>query len=174
MKDEMGRFRTVSLFWENRRNEDKYPPIFTTKPYDHTVDGKTYPSLKLIYMEYEHIPEFEYDFAMDVFGSWDQWQQLCNKSIIRNIFKEWREELEIKLRARGVKQMITMSLENDSKGLQAAKYLSDKGWVQSEKKTRGRPSKDEIKRIQKEEAAVRDTLSEDMERLGLKVIPGGG
>lgn len=174
-KDRLGRYRTQSLFWEYRKANliEDYPPIFTIKDRQHTVDGVTYPSLKLIYMSYEHVPGYEYDFAMDVFGSWEHWIVLSEKSLLKTLIKEWRDELEIKLRAKGIRQLIQMASENDPKGLQASKFLSDRGWVQKDNKTRGRPSKEEIERERVQQANIRDNLSEDMERLGLKVVEGG-
>jgi hypothetical protein len=167
-KDTEGRSRTMSLFWETRR--EGYAPLFTIKDRIHVVDGVSYPSLKLIYMEYSHIPGYEYEFAQDVFGSWDHWQRLTKDSSLRNVFKEWREELDIKLRAEAIKGLIQASKEADAKGVAAARYLADKGYASS---TRGRPSKEEVEREKKIAASVSKDLESDMERLGLSVVNGG-
>lgn len=173
LKDDMGRYRTQSLFWEYRFKEDeaKYPPLFTIKDYDLEKDGITYPSLKQIYMGYDHIPGFEYEFAMDVFNSWDHWNKLANETIpvIRNEFRAWREELEIKLKAAAIKSLILTSKEPDAKGFNAAKYLADKGYAPQ----RGRPSKEEVEREKKVQAGVSKELEDDMARLGLTVVNGG-
>ena len=169
MIDDMGRFRTVSLFWEVRRDrsdEADFTPIFTLKVRDHTVGDTTYISLKQIYMSYDHIPGMEYEFALDVFGSWDHWQKLT-KSSIRSEFKQWQEELRIKRKAEAIKAMITASRSDDSKGVAAAKYLADEGYTNTK---RGRPSKDEITRTLKEEAGIQRDLASDMERLGIAVV----
>lgn len=176
MKDEYHRARTQSLFWELRREDagdrvERIPPLFTIKDRDHTVDGVTYPSLKKIYMSYDHIPGFEYEFAMDVFGSWEHWDRLINESAVRKYLKDWRMELEIKLKAKAMSQLIKASRENDPKGFQAAKYLADSGYRESGKK--GRPSKEEVERERKIAAGVSETLAADMERLGLSVVTGG-
>lgn len=169
MKDDFGRYRTATLFWELRRKEmgrvDRYPPLFTLKdkPFEH--EGVVYPSLKAIYMSYDHIPGFEYDFAMDVFGNWDHWEKL-QRSVIADDIKAWRTELEIRIKADAMKTVLAQSRDTD-KGLAAARALlagEDKGTK------RGRPSKEEVARQQKIEAGVRETLAEDIERLGLTLI----
>jgi len=169
MKDDFGRYRTATLFWETRRSADdrseRYPPLFTLKPTPFEHEGVVYPSLKAIYMSYDHIPNFEYDFAMDVFGSWDHWKKL-EGSIIKEHIKAWREELEIRIKADAMKTVLAQSRDTD-KGLAAARALlagEDKGTK------RGRPSKEEVARQQKIDARVRETLEEDMARLNLSVV----
>ena len=159
---------TTSMFWEVRRDRSDDPnhmAIFTLKDKNHIVDGVTYVSLKSIYMTYDHIPEFEYEFAMDVFNSWEHWQKLC-KSSIRHEFKEWREELDIKLKAEAISAMLKASRTDDAKGVAAAKYIADKGYSGPK---RGRPGKEEVARELKNQATVRDDLMADMDRLGISV-----
>lgn len=171
LKDDSGRYRTQSLFWELRYGtEEKLPPIFTLKSEDLEKDGVNYISLKKIYMSYDHVPNFEYEFALAVFNSWDHWQRLANDSHpkIKSEIKAWREELDIKLKAEGLKALIYASKDNDAKGVQAAKYLAEKGYDTK----RGRPSKEEIERQRKIEANVKKELTDDMERIGLKVVNG--
>lgn len=174
MKDKMGRWRSTSLFFEEKRNEEKalrLPPIFTTKEKDHTVRGVTYVSLKKIYMNYDHVPGYEYDFATDVFGSWECWVNITKANSLRDHVDSWRKEYTVKLRAEALKRVITASKSDDPKGLQAAKYLADGDYEKVNK--RGRPSKEEVERERKQQANSRETLNEDMERLGLSVINGG-
>lgn len=172
MVDEQGRMRTTSLFWEVRRDrtdEAEFAPIFTLKSRDHIVGSVTYISLKQIYMSYDHTPGMEYEFAMDVFGSWDHWVKL-QKSSIRNEFKQWQEELRIKRKAEAIKAMITASRSDDARGVAAAKYLADEGYTNAR---RGRPSKEEVTRSLKEEASVHRDLASDMERLGISIVGKG-
>lgn len=169
MKDDSGRFRTQSLFWELRyRTEEKFPPIFTLKSENIEKDGIEYYSLKKIYMSYDHVPGFEYEFALDVFNSWDHWLRLTNDTLpaIKDEIKSWREELDIRLKALSLKAMIYASKDNDAKGIQAAKYLAEKGYETK----RGRPSKEEIERERKIEAGAKKELQADLERIGLKVV----
>lgn len=169
MKDDLQRYRTQSLFWELRYGtEDKYPPIFTLKSENIERDGVTYYSLKKIYMSYDHVPNMEYDFALDAFGSWDHWNKLANDTIpmIKDEIKSWREELDIKLKAQGLKALINAARDNDAKGVQAAKYLAEKGYAPK----RGRPSKEEVERELKQEAGIKKQLESDLERIGLKAV----
>jgi hypothetical protein len=176
LKDKLGRFRTQSLFWEFaflnnlREEENVLDPIWTIKDYDIEKEGIVYPSLKQIYMSYDHIPGFEYDFAMEVFNSWDHWVKLTDSSnaSLRTEFKAWREELEIKIKANAIRAVMQKSKMDDAQGFNAAKYLADKGYAP----TRGRPSKEEVEREKKIQAGVSKELESDMERLGLKVING--
>ncbi len=57
----------------------------------------------------------------------------------------------------------------DAKGVNAAKYLAEKGYLPK----RGRPSKEEVERERKIQAGVNKELESDMERIGLKVVNGG-
>lgn len=177
MLDGQGRYRTRSLFWETRKieNEEIFEPLFTTKPRSHTVtsvDKKgltTYPSLKELYMSYHHVPEHEYEFAMDVFGSWQHWIVLCTTSSLREMIKEWRTELSVKMKAEAIRSMIVASKESSAVGVNAAKYLADEGYMP---KKVGRITKEEKLREIKKAAGVRDDLAGDMERLGLTMIQG--
>jgi hypothetical protein len=176
MLDRQFRYRTRSLFWETRKidREEVNEPIFTIKPRAHTVtsiDKKgltTYPSLKEIYMSYDHVPGHEYEFAMDVFGSWQHWNVLC-LSTLRDMIQEWRDELAIKLKAEAIRNMIVASKEASAVGVNAAKYLADEGYLP---KKVGRVTKEEKLREIKLAAGIRDTLAEDMDRLGLSIITG--
>jgi hypothetical protein len=167
MKDETGRYRTRSLFWETRHiEEDKYPPLFTLKDKEH----KGYPSLKKIFLSYEHLPGHEYEFAMDVFGSWEHWSKLADESTLKDYIKSWRDELEIKIRASAMKALIKNAFEDGSKGANMAKYLAEGGWRGT---GRGRPSKEELQRELKVQAGVAKEFASDLERIGLVAIQGG-
>lgn len=176
LKDKMGRYRTLSLFWEyafmnnNREEENVIDPLFTIKDQDIVRDDILYPSLKKIYMSYDHVPGYEYEFAMDVFNSWNHWDKLASTSTsdLKNMIKGWREELEIKLKAQAIKSLISTSRMDDAKGFNAAKYLADKGYAPQ----RGRPSKEEVEKEKRIQAGVSKDLEEDMKRLGLSVITG--
>lgn len=171
LKDKEGRYRTLSLFLETnliqgRRNT--YQPLFTLKGYDYEFKGKPLPSLKLIYLSYDHVPGYEYDFAMDVFGSWEHWLKLYNAKLLQEHIDAWRQEMEVKLAAKGMKAMMKAS-QNPEKGIAAAKYLADRGW----KPTKGRPSKEEVERERKIAAGIQAELEDDMERIGLTLVAGG-
>ena len=166
MLDTQSRFRTTSLFYETCLQREKYPPIFTTQAKDRTVGDKTYRSLKAIFFSYDHVPNCEYEFALDVFGSWDHWIQLAHKSQLQDEVKSWRHELEIKNRCAAIKTLIQQS-QDPEKGLSAARAVIAEEHLGSK---RGRPSKEELVRKEKIASGVRDTLAEDMERLGISLV----
>ena len=170
MKDEQGRYRTISLFWELRHQAGNYEPVFTLKSYDLQKEDKLYPSLKKIYLTYDHVPGFEYEFATDVFGSWDHWQKITHsKGTLKDTVQEWRDELDVRIKAQSLKAMMLASRDNDAKGVNAAKYLAEKGYASK----RGRPSKEEVEREKRIQASANKELAEDLERIGLQVVEGG-
>ena len=170
MKDAQGRYRTISLFYECKHQAGDYEPVFTLKPYDLEKPEGLYPSLKKIYLTYDHIPGFEYDFALDVFGSWEHWEKLQKSNgIVAETIKQWKEELDIRIKAQSLRAMMIASTDNDAKGVNAAKYLAEKGYT----KKAGRPSKEEVERERKIQAGANQELANDIERIGLKIINGG-
>src|SRR5512139_652764 len=164
MLDVMGRYRTSGLFYEFQT--DAAPALFTLQPKDRIVSGVTYRSLKAIYFSYDHIPNYEYEFAMDVFGSWEHWVWLTTKSQVRKHMVEWRNEYDIMLKNLAHRTLISQAGDKE-KGLNAAKMIVAEEYKGTK---RGRPSKAEVERERKIEAGVRDTLDDDMARLGLKVV----
>jgi hypothetical protein len=121
-------------------------------------------------MSYDHLPGYEYEFAIDTLGSWDHWCKLANDTIpdIKDTIKAWRDELDIKHQALGMKALIHASKDNDAKAVNAAKYLVEKGYISK----RGRPSKAEIEGEVRRSARSKKELNDDLERIGLKVING--
>ena len=160
LRDPFGRHRTYSLFIETPT--EGLAPLWTLKPHAY----KGYPPLKDIYFSYEHIPGFEYDFAVETFGSWDHWCKLTDSSGVRATFKEWRSELEIRNKARAMRSIIRTSTESTAAGTTAAKYLSEKGYASK----RGRPSNEDVERERKVQASVNQELEDDLKRVGLTVV----
>ena len=157
LKDSGGRPLTQSLFLEIGYTD---MAVYTFKDEDHEYNGKVYPSIKRLYLEMED-PK-EYQFATKYFLGWQHWKRLCENKLIRREIDEWREELELMLASRGVKDMISLCAgENGS--FQAAKYLIEKGW---DKRLAGRPSKAEIEKHAAIEKRLDDDFSADVLRLG--------
>lgn len=172
--DSIGRMRSNSLFWETRNtrstgeeNHDEIA-VFTLKDRDIVRDDKVFYSLKRIYMEYDHVPGYEYEFALDVFDNWNYWVYLSTKSVLKENFKSWQEELDIKNKAMALRNVMEISKGNSASATLANKYLADKGW---EVKA-GRPSKEDKVKHLKQEQRVNESLAADMERLGLSVVGG--
>lgn len=158
-KDKMDRNLTQGLFWEYRHPD--YPATFCLKEKDIERQGKIYISLKNIYLEIADITE--YQFAIEIFGSWTHWEKILKSGILLEHILQWRKELEIKLRSEGIRQMIKASREG-SKGAAAAKWLAEAKWKGS---GRGRPSAEEVEREKKIQAGISNEVSEDLQRIRL-------
>ncbi len=157
-KDSKGRYIVQGLFLEERYDTDL--AVFTYDGEDKIYKGKTYPSLKRLYLEYAD-PR-EYNFAREYLYDWPHWKRLTNNKTVGRHIEEWREELELSLVSEGVQVMINLATEKDS--YQAAKFLADRGWDKSE---RGRPSNDKVKEEIKKRADAAEEFAEDFELLEL-------
>lgn len=155
MTDDMGRPITQSLFLEINYTELS---VYTLKDDDHELNGKQYPSLKRLYLECED--PTEYEFATTYLLGWKHWLRLCENKAIRKHIDEWRDELEVKLRSQGVKEVIRAA--NRPGGLQAAKWLADRGWAT---RGAGRPSKADVDREKAIQANITDEFTADIVRL---------
>jgi hypothetical protein len=178
--------RTFSLFRENQiktksfeklKETESPPPIFNLKD-DHDdvnefgEEETPCLSLKKLYLE-ENDPT-EYLFAIKIFGNYSHWERLVKCAWFKPHLQVWRKELELKLQAEGVQHLRQIAASGGPKGLNAAKFLAQKTWMDTHDKKpgRGRPRQEEIDAQMKEEVQKeRDTLAE-MERLGLKVVNG--
>lgn len=154
MLDSMGKMRTQSLFLELGYNDEA---CFTLKEEDHVYEGRTYPSLKRLYLE-SNDPT-EYKFATEHLLGWKHWQRMCENKVIRKHIDEWREELEVKLRCQAIGDAIVLARSGQ---FQAAKWVADRGWAT---RAAGRPSKEEIERSKRIAERIDDEYSGDVVRM---------
>lgn len=154
-RDSMNRFRTFSLFKETNKFTDNYEAVFVLHE-----DDKDLPSLKRIYLSYED--PTEYQFALDVFDSWDHWERLTNCTFFKPYIKQWREELEVKIRSNAIKEI--KQTAKTSKGFAAQKWLAEKGWQPNGK---GRPRKEDVEREARVQAKMKAREEEDFKLVGL-------
>lgn len=133
--DDAGRPMTQALFLELGYNE-KYA-VYSLKDYDHTWNGKLYPSIKNLYLDSDD--PTEYDFAMKYMLNWSHWKRICENKVLGRYIAEWRDELEIKLRSQAIRDIQNLCASENG-NYQAAKFLADRGW---DKRPAGRPSKEE-------------------------------
>lgn len=152
--DSSGRPLTQSLFLEIGYSEFA---VYTLKDEDYEYEGKLYPSIKKLYLEEED--PTEYKFAVKHLLGWRHWKRLLENKLIRKSIEEWREELEIKMRCKGVESVIASAKGGN---YNAARWLSDRGW---EQRGPGRPSKEEIDREKKFQSRVSEEYSGDVVRL---------
>jgi len=166
-KTEQGKWLTQSLFLEiGYRTEFA---LFTFDGEEKTYKKKKYPSLKKLYLELED--PTEYEFATKYLGGWQHWKRLCSNSLLMEHFSEWREELTLKLRARGVQSMIDEATMGGRGQATAARWLAEKGFIDAPKVDKrrkiGRPLKEEITKEARDMAILREDFAKDLERLKL-------
>jgi len=138
-KDKMKRWRTLSLFRET-----------ALQPRDNVL--YTFEEARKLYIECGD--PTGYKFATTYLGGWKHFNNLKGSAIIAAKIEEWEDELEIKLRADAVGNMIKLA-EGD-KGYQANKFLVDGGWL---KKGAGRPTKEAKRKAIKQHIEEYDSLS---------------
>lgn len=159
------RFIVSSIFLERyaEASTDKYCQ-YSLKDVDITVNGTFYPSLKRLYLEMED--PTEYEFANKYLFNYDHWKELCSQEWFKEHLYKWRDELELRLKARALIMINSIAQSGGRESLTAAKFLFREVWA-DRKDTPGRPSKQRIK----EEAAnlVKDELKavDDLKRLGI-------
>jgi len=147
---------TQGLFLEIGYNT-KYA-VYTLKDDDYEYEGVMYTSLKKAYLEMADA--VEYDFAVTHLLGWDHWQRMCaNKQLLAYI-QQWRHELELKLRSEALK--IIREKAKTEIGVNAAKWLADRGW---DKKGAGRPTKADIESETKIQADILNQYAEDLQRV---------
>jgi hypothetical protein len=154
MQDSNGRPLTQGLFLEINYGEFA---VYTLKDQDHELNGKTYVSLKRLYLTIAD--PTEYEFATTCLLGWNHWLRLCENKAIRKHIDEWRVELEVKLRSKGVKAAMSQAMAGN---YAAAKWMADRGW---DTRGKGRPSKDEVEHEKKVQARMSDEYEADVIRL---------
>lgn len=160
-KDERtGNFFTQALFLE-LAYANPVNAIYTLKDEDYEYNGKTYKSIKRLYLDIAD--PTEYEFAQQCFSGWNHWQRICNKTkALAPYIEEWRAELEVKLRSKGVKNLIKEATSTNKGAMQAAKWLADKGWAD---KRAGRPSNEQVDGEIKSQARIKAAVADDLERI---------
>ncbi len=159
LKDSRGRPLTQSLFLEIGYKTEF--AVYTLDDVDKVYKGKTYPSLKALYLEMED--PVEYNFATEHLLGWQHWQRLCANKTIGKHVAEWREELELKLRSNAIGEIIEIS--TTEKGFQAAKFVAKKEW---ETKGAGRPKVVDQEKEDRIQEKLEHEFSADIIRLGDK------
>lgn len=156
LKDTKGRYLTQSLFLEIGYNSDT--AIFTLKDDHYEYEGKVFYSLKKLYLEEEDVTE--YNFANKYFLGWDHWKKITENLVIFKHIRKWREELELKIRARAMKNTINSAMSGN---YQAARFLLNGEWKPSKN---GRPTKKEVERERRILSGIDEVAAEaDLLRL---------
>jgi hypothetical protein len=157
LKDATGGPLTQSLFLEIGYNTDY--AVYTLKAEDYEYNGVVYPSLRRLYLDFED--PTEYEVASRCFLDWAHWKRVCANKLIQPHVEAWREELEIKIRSRAVRDLMNLCA-SESGSFQAAKFLADRGW---DKRAAGRPSKEEMAKRAAIAENVESEFSADVKRM---------
>jgi len=155
-KNSNGVLLLKEMFYETAASKSNV--IYTLKDRDH----KGYPSLYRLYME-ENDPT-EYLFAMKHLDGWAHWQSLSQSSFFKDLISRWREELELRFRALGLRNISVMASSAGREAFQASKYLVDGNYL-PKKNTKGRPSKQQISEAAQQMAEDDKRLKDDFARL---------
>lgn len=158
-RNDQDRLMTASLFWDKQYNKEHAIYVLGNK--DKEVDGKVLPSLYRLYITMSDITE--YNFANEYFESYQHWQAICEEEWFKPLITRWRKELELKIKAEALKEIIAQSAAEDpKKRLEASKYIYEKVFVEG---NRGRPSKKQIKEEAVRRAQEEQLITEDWNRL---------
>ena len=137
---------------------------------DH-LETEGLPSLHRLFMEMED--PTEYLFATEYFENYEHWLMVTEVPAVREVLPEWRKELELRLKAKALLAIKNVANNDlDKNQYLANKFLIEKNWAPSSSKentknTRGRPSKDDIKRAAYEIAQSTTDIDEDYKRITL-------
>jgi len=162
-KNVNGAYLTKQLFLENEMGE-RLLAVYTLKGYDHTFRGKSYPSLRRLFVETGD--PTEYSFALKYLDGWEHWKAICAQGWFAPYLAEWREDLEVSLKSRALARIQQKALKQDKDALQADKILLTGGWKDpSEKSTVGRPTKARIKEEAQKIFKEKSVYDDDFNRI---------
>lgn len=159
-KDSLGRYLTIALFYETATGS-KEEVVYTLKEKDY----KGFLSIKRLYLEMEDITEYE--FANKYFENWSHWKKLIASAWFKEHIDVWREELELKFKARSLNQIKRTAKSSAKEAFMANKYLLEKGWEKStkDKSTVGRPTQEKIKQEAQRLHDEKEIVEKDAQRL---------
>lgn len=162
-KNGAGAHLLKTIFFE-LDDAEKTQAIYTLKDYDHTVNGVLYPSLRKLYVETED--PTEYSFAVQYLDGWSHWKKLSSASFFQDHLKDWREELNVRIRSKNLAKIKEVASQNLKESYQAQKFLTTGGWqIESEKEKVGRPTKEKIKQEAEKIFEARSEVDEDYDRI---------
>lgn len=159
-KDSVGNYITQSLFLEVGYDTEK--AVYTLADTDKEYKGVIYPSLRRLYLE-EADPT-EYHFSVKYLWGWEHWQKICGNKMLLAEIEKWRSELEVKLRAIGVRDIIAQS----GTTMTAAKWVADGQW----RANTGRKGKTKAQKAQEaaEERSKRERIVEEAQADAARVV----
>lgn len=145
------------LFFE-RTGADKATVMFTLKDQDHLG----FPSLYRLYMAEADL--LEWRFATTHLEGWEHWTMLCACEWFKPLVERWRKELELKLRGEALVRIIADSKSGSRSAATSNRLLIEGGWA-TEKNSKGRPSKADVKAEAKRLAQADQATEQDLQRV---------
>lgn len=121
------------------------------------------PSLYRLYMEAND--PTEWTFAQEHLDGWEHWSKLVETVFFRDHAKKFRNHLELKLRSQALSKIINTANGTTKDAYAANRYINEKGWQETPKATKGRPSKEQISEAAHELAQNEKREKDDLERL---------
>lgn len=161
-KNASGTWLLKTLFFETSTEPDKVRAIYTFKPEDHTYNGRTYKSLRRLYLE--EGDDTEYYFAEKYFGGWPHFKRLLSCTWFVDYLSEIREELAARQTADAKRRIREIAKnKNDRGSLQANRVLLEE--TKKSQNPVGRPTKESIRRKAEELFQDQSELQDDLERI---------
>lgn len=131
---------------------------------DGTVDIEPIYSIKEFHKKFVSIGDLtEYKAAIELTGSWDQWNRIKTRwKSFALIIEEWKEEIRTKLMSEAQDKILeVMRAGSDGNKLAAAKWVAEQGWDKTQvKKSPAHKSKERF-----ELAQIAKIPDEDMNRI---------
>jgi hypothetical protein len=134
--------------------------VYTLKDQDHLG----YVSLYRVYME--TADPTEYEFATKYLAGWEHWEALCACSWFQPYVSRWRRELEVRVRAKALREVQAVATNPDHpSSYHANKYLLDGSWKPKGESKAGRPTKVAILAEASRIASEGQETASDFERI---------
>lgn len=158
-----GVWKTETLFRQTCRDGVNSPEILFTLDKEDHPSGK-HRSLYKLYMQEQDLTEVH--FAEKHLGGYAHWKKLLKAKWFLPHITLWREELELKMMAKGLATLKdALSEDKVSDRMFAAKFFANRGWEQAIKQAKGIATKD--KRTKKEDLVntLVNHVDDDFDRL---------
>src|SRR5690606_27339931 len=120
-KNVNGVFFLKELFFELAANREN--ALYTLQNEDRTEDGKTYPSLRNLYLLVNDVTE--YQFAIQCLDGWDHWKALASASFFQPYIAKWREELEVRNRSMALANIMEAAKGKTRDAFIASKHIAE-------------------------------------------------
>lgn len=153
--------RLMRTLFHEMAMESKDRVLYTLKD----RDWEGYPSIQRLYLELSD--PSEYLIATTLFDGVEHWERICETEWFKPVLEKMRHSLDLKLKSEALQELIKDARSGSLSSKASAKYILDKGYnaVSPTKRRAGRPSKEEVARNAALQAASRNDLQDDFDRI---------